>query len=923
MSEIPKVYNPAEIEPRWAREWVEERHYEADADSPHPMFSLVIPPPNVTGSLHMGHMLEHTLIDIYVRWKRMQGHNTLWLPGTDHAGIATQMVVERQLAGQKLDRRALGREAFEEKVWEWKAQSGDTIKKQMLRLGTSCDWSRERFTLDPGLSLAVREVFVRLYEKGLIYRGNYIVNWCPRCQTAISDLEVVHEDHPGSLYHIRYPVAGTDDHVVVATTRPETMLGDTAVAINPNDERYRKFHGASVRLPLMDREIPFILDDLADPEFGTGVVKVTPAHDANDFAAGQRHNLPQITVMDETGTMNENAGPYAGLDRFAARKRVLEDLKQLGLLDKVADYNVALGRCQRCKTVVEPRLSTQWFVKVAPLAEAAIQAVEDGRTRFVPENYTKIYFEWMRNIHDWCISRQLWWGHRIPAWYCTGCEKMIVAREAPSRCPDCDGTHLQQEFDVLDTWFSSALWPFSTLGWPEQTPDLKTFYPTSLMITGFDILFFWVARMMMMGIEFMNEVPFRTVYIHQLVRDADKQKMSKTKGNVIDPLVVTEKYGTDAVRFTLAIMASPGTDIALSEDRMVGYRAFANKIWNASRFMALSLEKAGAPAWTPPAANAAGGKADGADGGVASGVDGPVLDSHGHLSLEDRWIFSRLSRLAAEISAAWEAFRFHEAAHAVYHFFWGELCDWYLEIKKPSFDAAGAEAAGAGVGAAAGEGAMPPTLENLCRAFDLSLRLLHPVMPFITEELWQRMARREGSIAHAPFPASQPAWLDEEAERQMGLLQEIIINIRNMRAEMKVDAKRKIPVEFHAAHPETANLAAGYAEPVERLANLSELRITDHPLVEGGGVIRSLPGYALKISIADAVDPEAEKVRLAKEQLKIEKELGSLAGQLQNEQFLAKAPAHVVDNLRQRREECLAQLKKNQDSLSKLDPAPG
>src|SRR3990170_2630868 len=607
MAEIAKQYNPSEIEPRWAREWVEKRLYEADAASTRPMFSLVIPPPNVTGMLHMGHMLEHTEIDIIIRWKRMQGFNTLWLPGTDHAGIATQLVVERQLAEQKLDRRTIGREAFEKKVWEWKAQSGDTIKKQMLRLGASCDWTRERFTLDPGLSRAVREVFVRLYEKGLIYRGKYIVNWCPRCQTAISDLEVVHEEHLGNLFHIRYPVVGTGEHVVVATTRPETMLGDTAVAINPADERYTKFHGKMARLPLMNRDIPFILDELADPAFGTGVVKVTPAHDANDFLAGQRHDLPQIDVMDDTGKMNAQAGAYVGLDRFAARKRILADLEDQGLLEKIEPYTHALGRCQRCKTVVEPRLSTQWFVKVKPLAEAAIRAVEEGRTRFTPENYTKIYFDWLTNIHDWCISRQLWWGHRVPAWHCGACNEVVVAREEPAQCPHCRAGNLKQDPDVLDTWFSSALWPFSTLGWPDATEDLRVFYPTSLMITGFDILFFWVARMMMMGIEFMREakpadsVPFRLVYIHQLVRDAEKQKMSKTRGNVIDPLEVTERYGTDAVRFTLAIMAAPGTDIALSEDRMEGYRAFANKIWNASRFLFLSLEKAGIANWTPPA----------------------------------------------------------------------------------------------------------------------------------------------------------------------------------------------------------------------------------------------------------------------------------------------------------------------------------
>jgi valyl-tRNA synthetase len=894
MSEIAKVYNPSEIEPRWAQEWVEKRLFEADAASSKPMFSLVIPPPNVTGSLHMGHMLEHTLIDIIIRWKRMQGCNTLWLPGTDHAGIATQMVVERQLAEQGLDRRTLGREAFEQKVWEWKAQSGDTIKKQMVRLGASCDWSRERFTLDPGLSRAVREVFIRLYEKGLIYRGKYIVNWCPRCQTAISDLEVVHEERAGHLYHIRYPVVGTNEHVVVATTRPETMLGDTAVAVNPADERYTKFHGKTARLPLMNREIPFILDELADPAFGTGVVKVTPAHDANDFLAGQRHNLPQIDVMDETGKMNANAGAYAGLDRFAARKRILADLEAQGLLEKTEPYTLGLGHCQRCKTVVEPRLSTQWFVKVKPLADAAIRAVEEGRTRFIPDNYTKIYFDWLTNVHDWCISRQLWWGHRIPAWHCGSCGEVIVARDVPGQCPHCDAKNLRQDSDVLDTWFSSALWPFSTLGWPDQTEDLRVFYPTSLMITGFDILFFWVARMMMMGIEFMREakpddsVPFRLVYIHQLVRDAEKQKMSKTRGNVIDPLVVTDKFGTDAVRFTLAVMAAPGTDIALSEDRMEGYRAFANKIWNAARFLFLSLEKAGIAAWKPP----------------ADGDYRPVRGPNDDLPLEDRWIFSRLSQVADTMDKAWTEFRFHEAAHCAYHFFWGDFCDWYLELKKLSFDAGGEKSAAA--------------FENLCRAFDIALRLLHPMMPFITEELWQRLGGRQTSIALAPFPVHDSTLVDEDAERQMSRLQEIIVNIRNMRAEMKVDAKRKIPVELYAPGDGAARLSAEHRPAIERLSNLSALTLASHPLTNEGGAVRSLPEFALKISRKDAVDLEAERGRLLRDKEKLEREISSVGGQLSNEQFLAKAPATVVANLRQRQEELNSQHRKVVETLEKL-----
>jgi valyl-tRNA synthetase len=759
-----------------------------------------------------------------------------------------------------------------------------------MRLGASCDWSRERFTLDPGLSRAVREVFVRLYEKGLIYRGKYIVNWCPRCQTAISDLEVVHEEQPGHLYHIRYPVIGTDEYVIVATTRPETMLGDTAVAVNVADERYTKFHGKYVRLPLMNRDIPFITDDLADPAFGTGVVKVTPAHDANDFQAGLRHNLPQIDVMDETGHMNQNAGPYAGLDRFEARKRVLADLESQGLMEKIEPYALALGRCQRCRTPVEPRLSTQWFVKVQPLAEAAIAVVEEGRTRFTPENYTKIYFDWMRNIHDWCISRQLWWGHRIPAWHCE-CGEMIVAREQPASCPKCNSSKLAQESDVLDTWFSSALWPFSTLGWPDDTPDLKTFYPTSLMITGFDILFFWVARMMMMGIEFMRDVPFRTVYIHSLVRDADKQKMSKTRGNVIDPLEVTEKYGTDAVRFTLAIMAAPGTDIALSEDRMQSYRAFANKIWNAARFIAMSLDKAGIQGWSAP----------------ESGSYRPAQAVE--LALEDRWMFSRLSKVAGEISAALEAFRFHEASHVIYHFFWHEFCDWYLELKKLALEPAGQSPQT--VAAAA---------DNLCRVFDAALRLLHPMMPFITEELWQRLAPRAASIALSAFPQHDAALIDETAEKDMALLQEIIVNIRNMRAEMRVDAKRKIPVELYAANGSAGRLGQQHRQAIERLANLSQLSFASEPLGGEGGALRALPEFSLKIAAKDAVDLDAERGRLSKELQKVVRELESVERQLGNTQFLERAPEHVVASLRQRKIELGVQQTKITDTLTQLGP---
>ena len=629
--QLEKVYEPQRFEPHWAQWWVESGIYHAKHQPGKPVFSLVIPPPNVTGVLHMGHMLEHTEIDVTVRWHRMKGFNTLWLPGTDHAGIATQMIVERQLAAEGTNRKDMGREAFEKRVWAWKEQSGGIIKRQMIQLGASCDWSRERFTLDPGLSRAVRETFVSLHEKGLIYRGEYMVNWCPGCQTAISDLETAHEETTGHLWHIKYPVTGQPGRfLTVATTRPETMLGDTAVAINAKDERYKDLHGRTVKLPLMDREIPIILDDMADPEFGTGVVKITPAHDLIDFEAGKRHNLPLIQVINIEAKINEAGGPYAGLDRYAARKRIVEDLEALGLLERTEDYTLSLGKCSRCKTVIEPLVSKQWFVKTKPLAAKAIAAVDSKEIEIIPENWVKTWNEWMHNIRDWCISRQLWWGHRIPAWYCDSCGHTVVSREDPDACPQCNGA-LRQDPDVLDTWFSSGLWPFSTLGWPDQTEDLKAFYPTSLLITGFDILFFWVARMAMLGIEFMGEVPFKQVYIHGLVRDADKQKMSKTKGNVIDPLIVTEKYGTDAVRMALLSGAAPGTDIVFTVDRIESSRAFANKIWNAARFIQMN-------------------------------VDTSVVVDATPATLEDRWIWSRLNTCARDMNRAIETFRFHEAA---------------------------------------------------------------------------------------------------------------------------------------------------------------------------------------------------------------------------------------------------------------------
>ena len=767
--EIPKSYEPKSVEGKWYPFWETMRFFVADARSTKPAFSIVIPPPNITGALHMGHMLVYTLHDIIVRWRRMQGFNTLWLPGTDHAGIATQNVVERQLAVEGKTRFDLGRDAFEKRVWEWKKQSGSTILRQLRMLGGSCDWTRERFTLDEGLSRAVREVFVRLYDDGLIYRGKRLINWCIRCRTALSDLEVKSDQVQGKLYYIRYPVKGSAESVTVATTRPETMLGDTAVAYNPQDQRCSALRGKILILPLLHREIPLIEDEFVDPKFGTGLVKVTPAHDPNDFEIGVRHHLEMISVMDEDGRMTAEAGPFQGLDRFESRREVLRTLEAQGLLEKVEDHLHNVGHCDRCKTIIEPRLSVQWFVTTKPLAEPAIAAVEGGRIRFVPDNWAKTYFEWMRNIKDWCISRQLWWGHRIPAWYCGACGEITVAREAPLSCRQCGSPSLSQETDVLDTWFSSGLWPFSTLGWPEGTEDLKVFYPTSLLITAFDILFFWVARMIMLGLKFMGDVPFRIVYIHSLVRDAEGQKMSKSKGNVIDPLQVMEQYGTDAVRFTLAIMAAPGTDLSLSHEKMLSHRAFANKIWNATRFVLMNQGQPvflGSPAFS------------------FSSLQQELIRGQSELSVIDRWILSRLTNVIKEVHSSLESFRFHEASYHLYHFFWHELCDWYIELIKPA------------ILDSKERGNQENSSQVLYYIFDQALKLLHPFMPFITEELWQRLPHEGISLAVAPFPESHKEFIDPEAEKSLAILEDVIITIRNVRADMNIEPGRKIVVNL-------------------------------------------------------------------------------------------------------------------------------
>jgi valyl-tRNA synthetase len=928
--DLPKSYEPGAIEKRWAEYWVKEKLFSVKTPPPgesRPVFTLLLPPPNVTGRLHMGHMLNQTQMDIIVRWHRMRGFLTLWLPGTDHAGIATQMMVERQLDKEGKKRQDLGREKFIERVWEWKRQYGSAITDQMRRLGASVDWDREYFTMDENLSHAVREVFVRLYEEGLIYRGKYIVNWCPRCETAISDLEVKHEEVPGKLYEIRYPVIDTSSalradgqpgaavstqFITVATTRPETMLGDTAVAVNEKDERYTHLHGKKVLLPLMNREIPIITDELAQPEFGTGAVKVTPAHDPNDFQAGLRHNLPQIDVMDIHARMNENAGPYAGLDRYEARKRVLEDLREQGFLVGEKDYTIALGKCDRCGSVVEPRLSTQWFIKIKLLAERAIEVVENGEITIVPENYKTIYLNWMRNIHDWCISRQLWWGHRIPAWHCS-CGEIIVARETPAKCAKCANGTLTQDRDVLDTWFSSGLLPFTTLGWPQKTRDLEVFYPTTLLLTGFDILFFWLARMIMLGCHFMkghqqdaavksasgwgekkdDSVPFRDVYIHALVRDAERQKMSKTKGNVLDPLEIIERFGTDATRFTLAAMAAPGTDIAFNESRTEGYRAFANKIWNAARFMFMNVDRI-EPGLRP----------DRAEGGRPNaGVAGFEATT-----LEDRWILSRFNRVSKDVNAALTAYRFHEAANSIYDFFWGEFCDWYLELIKPRL----AEGADAAISRTA--------CGNLVALFEAALRLLHPVMPFITEEIWQAVYDGKPpmqSIALVPYPQSNEKQIDTATETRMAVLQDLIVSIRNVRAELKVEPKQRVPILVFAPEAEIQDLFKENQSAVERLAGVEQIEFVNNSLAKLAGA-RSTARFDVHVIYEKKIDVAAERERLTKELEKIEKEIANGQRQLSNEGFLSKAPAKVVEGLRKRAEELRVLREKTISKLAEL-----
>ncbi len=858
--ELTKVYEPRQAEAKWYRYWLDQDFFHAADSSSKKPFSIVIPPPNVTGMLHMGHALNNVLQDIVVRYKRMQGYNALWMPGMDHAGIATQNVVEQELAKEGLTRHDLGREKFIERVWEWKAKYGGVIIHQLKRLGCSCDWARERFTMDEGLSKAVREVFVRLYNDGLIYQGDYIVNWCPRCRTAISDLEVEYHPEAGQLWSIRYPFAEGGGGSWWPRRGRKRCSGTRRSPSILTMTRYRNVVGKEVILPLMNRKIPVIADDYVTKEFGSGAVKITPSSDPNDFAMAGRHKLEIIRIMDDNAVITENGGVYAGQDRYECRRNVIRDLEAQGCLVGTEPYTHNIGRCYRCKTDIEPAVSRQWFVRIAPLAKEAIAAVVMGKTRIIPPSWESTYFEWMNNIRDWCISRQIWWGHRIPVWYCDGCGKVIVASEDPASCPACGSAKLRQEEDVLDTWFSSGLWPFSTLGWPENTEALKTFYPTSLLVTGFDILFFWVARMMMMGLYVMKDVPFRDVYLHALVRDENGEKMSKSKGNSIDPLEMMDKFGTDAFRFTLAAFTAQGRDVRMSEERIEGYKFFINKIWNATRFSMMNIEDL---------------PADAADHREAR-------------SLADRWILSRLNRTVAEVIRGLDEYRFNDAAAAVYQFVWHEFCDWYLELAKPVLY---------GGENPAGRRAAQKTLLDVLTQ---SIKLLHPFMPFLTEEIWQTLVGDGSSVMVSAFPAADEACSDPEAEAEMGIVMEVITRIRNIRGEMNVAPSLKLKVIL--ATPEGAlqeTLEKGRIS-ITNLANLESLTITGETAEPKGAATAVAGPVRVYVILAGVIDIAGEKGRLEKEIARIEKDLAQVTKKLANPEFLAKAAEPVVAKEREK-----------------------
>lgn len=871
---MAKGYEPKEVEDRLYEYWLKEELFKAEVPSEKEPFCIVIPPPNVTGTLHMGHALNNTLQDILCRYKRMKGFNVLWQPGTDHAGIATQNVVEKELMKKNISRHDVGREKFIEMVWEWREKYGGLIINQLKKLGSSCDWSRERFTMDEGLSRSVKEVFVRLYEEGLIYRGDYIINWCPRCHTALADIEVEHEDRESFLYHLRYKFENADDYLVVATTRPETLLGDTAVAVNPDDERYSNLPGTHVLLPVIGKAVPVIFDKYVETEFGTGALKVTPAHDPNDFNLGNKHNLERVKVIDEDGKMNELAGKYEGMDRFECRERILEDLEKAGLLEKKEPYSHATGHCYRCRTMIEPLLSKQWFVKTEPLAKKAIEAVKSGKTKILPKTWENVYFDWMNNIRDWCISRQIWWGHRIPAWFCDDCGEITVAKEEPTECSSCKSSKLRQETDVLDTWFSSALWPFSTLGWPDNTEALKMFYPTSALVTGFDIIFFWIARMMMMGIHFMDDVPFSDVYIHALVRDAEGKKMSKSKGNVIDPLTVIDKYGTDSFRYTLAAFAAQGRDIKLSEDRIEGYRHFVNKIWNSARLILSNLK----------------------------GDEG-TSEKETVLSLPDKWILTRLGEVSKEVSLALDEYRFNDAAGIAYQFVWHEFCDWYLEMAKEWLYSEDEKL----------NYSVRCTLKELLSGI---LRILHPFIPFITEEVWHRLPGAEGSIMKASFPEPADYVSDETAIADMSIIMGLINGVRNIRGEMNIHPSKKM--DIFVEMPEDINREVllsnlNYIKSLARVENIKVEKTLAKPEASATAVFE---GNQVHVLLKGAIDLDEEKGRILKEMKKIKKEIEGSEKKLANKGFLDKAPDEIVEKVKDKVATLKDKLSKLKDNLS-------
>ena len=876
--EIPKIYDPREVEDRWYQEWIDQGYFDANVNSDKKPFTIVIPPPNVTAALHMGHAYNNTIQDIYIRLRRKQGYETLWLPGTDHAGIATQNVVERNLHKEKKTRFDLGRDDFVERVWQWREQHGNRIIFQLKKMGCSCDWRRERFTMDEGLSRAVLEVFIQLYNKGLIYKGNRIINWCPRCGTAISDEEVEYKEKTGRLWYIKYPVKESDAHLIVATTRPETMLGDTAVAVHPEDSRYQDLIGKTVNLPLMNRKIPVIADRQVDPEFGTGAVKVTPAHDPNDFEIGRRHKLPSVNILNSDGTLNKDMGPYSQLDRFDARKKVIKDLEDQGLLLKIEEHHHSVGHCHRCDTIVEPWLSEQWFVKMKELAKPAIEVVKNGKMKLYPaERWQKTYINWLENIRDWCISRQLWWGHRIPVYYCEGCQEMKVAQEKPENCPQCGESEWRQDENVLDTWFSSWLWPFSTLGWPEETPDLRYFYPTTLLITAADIIFFWVARMVMAGMEFMNDIPFHSVYFNGIIRDQMGRKMSKSLGNGIDPLDIIDKYSADAMRFTLIMLGSEGQDINLAESSFDMGRNFSNKIWNAYRYLALNLEE--------PIDN--------------------YQDYSENFELADQWILSRLQHTIEDVTLNLEKFRINDSLSAVYHFFWHEYCDWYLELIKPRLLAEGNEK----------EKTVARSIA--VHVMKTCMNLLHPYTPFISEEIWYRLKNdSEPSSVVSEWPQANSSIVNKNAEAEMSFIQNLISAVRNIRSEMNVPPGSYAELKFKSSNNSYIEQVNRNSHAIMNLAKVKTIEHIDAKKLVASAAVAVVKDVELFVPLAGLIDLEVEKNRLSKEIGRLDKQVEGLSKKLRNEQYLQKAPENVVQQDRDKLKNFTEKLEKLKANLN-------